>query len=57
MKDVKFYAQVLGFVVLLSIGYGCWTAGRHINYLWQYEDMVRATVAEMVKPEALKEKE
>ncbi len=36
------------------VGYGIWHLEKKINYNLQYKDMVRETVKEMVKPEALK---
>lgn len=49
-----------GFVVLtlsLAIAFGGWWIARKVNYSLQYENMVRATVREMVKPEALKDQQ
>ena len=58
MKNIKHHALIIfGIMVLLIISYGTWTIGKHINYAWQYKDMVRSTVREMVKPDALREKE
>lgn len=47
---------VLLLAVGLPIGFGFWWVGKRVNYSLQYEDMVRATVREMVKPETLKER-
>lgn len=40
----------------LPIAFGFWWVDTRVNYSLQYEDMVRATVREMVKPEAMKER-
>lgn len=45
----------LAMVIVCAIVYGSWQLGRHINYSLSYEDMVRKTVCEMVKPEHLKD--
>ena len=42
------------FVLALSLAVGGWMAGRRADYSLQYEDMVRATVRDMVTPEALR---
>ena len=52
MKRSLFYFMVLASAFFF--GYAAWTVGKRINYAWQYEDMVRATVREMVKESALK---
>ena len=41
-------------LVVFAFNFGCWWFGRRVNYTLLYEDMVRATVSEMVQPEALK---
>ncbi len=49
---------VLGFlsflVVMGSIIYGAYQLTKTLSYKWWYEDMVKATIEQMVKPEALK---
>lgn len=56
MKEasLKVTAGIVVLVLCIAVGYGSWRVGKYINYSLQYEDMVRATVREMVKPEALK---
>ena len=51
-RPIIFYA--VGFALLLTLSIGGWIAGRQINYVLQYEGLVRDTVREMVKPESLK---
>ena len=55
MKDLQ--KAVLGIVaitVFLIVIYGLYWIGKTVSYKVFYQDMVRATVAEMVKSEALK---
>jgi len=44
---------VIAIAVIFAIGTGIWWAGCKVNYSLQYESMVRATVKEMVRHEAL----
>lgn len=50
--------QAVGYVLCLALlvwfGIAMWQLQRRWNYAWSYEAMVKKTVAEMVKPEALK---
>lgn len=55
-RNRRFIWAGLLLAVGLPIGFGFWWAGKRVNYSLQYEDMVRATVREMVNPEALKER-
>lgn len=45
---------ILVVVVILFIGYGTYSFGKKVNYSLLYEDMVKQTIIEMVKPGALK---
>lgn len=60
MRRAERNRRLMWGVLLLAIGlpiiYGFWWVGKRVNYSLQYEDMVRATVREMVQPEALKER-
>ena len=40
-------------VLALAVYGGYWVT-KHFSYWWWYEDLVRATIQEMVKPEALR---
>jgi len=63
MKDKKkeksgiyqFIAFVLFIIVMIFISYGAQEIAKTISYSWWYEDMVKETVREMVKPEYLKD--
>ncbi len=50
--------QLLGSIIILLIfaviGFGMWNIGRTINYKLSYRGMVKETIREMVKKEALK---
>ena len=48
-------AKVLGTLLGLAIAIGGWWVVARIARSLYFEDMVRAAVLEMVKPEALKE--
>ena len=52
MKNIAFYAVTAVFIAVVLIG-SYWLAKHGSYWLW-YEDMVRETVREMVKAEALK---
>ena len=55
MKGIK---QIVifgvGIALVLSIIYGCYWVAKTVSYSFFYEDMVKRTVTQMVKPEALK---
>jgi hypothetical protein len=53
-KKVVWLAVLLGLPLFLLILYGSYWAYKNTSYSVWYEDMVKQTVAEMVKPEALK---
>lgn len=56
MKIVKGIFGVSFFIVLIiGIGYFAYTTERKLNYIYSYENMVKQTVREMVKQEALKD--
>lgn len=49
-----------GFLLVVAICifvYASYEIGKLISYDWWYEDMVKTTIREMVKPEALKDSE
>lgn len=48
-----FVVFAIGFCLFL---YGAYWVAKHGSYYLWYEDMVKATVQEMVKPEALTER-
>lgn len=54
----KTIATVMGIICLIislaGIGFGLWWMGRELHYRVAYEDMVKQTVREMVKEEALR---
>ena len=52
MKGLLGLVLYVGF--MLAFIYGVYWIGKTISYKVFYEDMVRGTITEMVKPEALK---
>ena len=55
MKKIKqIVVMGLGIALVLSFIYGCYWITKTISYAFFYEDMVKRTVTQMVKPEALK---
>ena len=44
---------IVGVIVFFLFTYGCYWALKTVSYTIFYEDMVRETVREMVKPEHL----
>lgn len=52
MKNVLIV--VVGVVIVGAVGYGAFVLNRYVNYNLSYESMVRDTVREMVREEALK---
>lgn len=46
-------AFTLIVVATLAMGYCSWRIYRSVNYTFGYEDMVRGTICEAVRPEAL----
>jgi hypothetical protein len=58
-NTMNFIANVIGAIIviilLLVVVYFMWGCERKVNFSYGYKDMVRETVREMVKPEALKE--
>lgn len=47
---------VIGAVVAIAAAIGFYVVAKKLNYKLQYEKMVKETIVEMVKPEALKDK-
>ncbi len=52
-KSSSVFGHLIVIVIALAIGYGMWSLGKYISYTWMYEDMVKQTITEMVKPEAM----
>lgn len=55
-RNLRLMWGVLLLAIGLPIAFGIWWVSKRVNYSLQYEDMVRATVREMVNPGALKER-
>jgi predicted acyltransferase len=54
MEVIKIIAMsLLALLISATIIYGCYWVAKSVSYAIFYEDMVRATVSEMVKPEYL----
>lgn len=51
MKAMLYFSAAVIFCLLI---YGTWWLTKHGSYWLWYEDMVKSTVREMVKKEALK---
>lgn len=55
LKGVFYISLVLlGIAAFVGVSYSMWIVGRKIHYSFAYESMVRETITEMVKAEALK---
>lgn len=54
MKVVKIFIIGIMVVVALGLPIGGWFIVRHLNYNLSYKTMVKETIREMVKEEALK---
>lgn len=55
MKDKKSTAFIVIAVALaLAVALGGWLLEREFNFRYGYDDKVRDTIKEMVKPECLK---
>jgi len=52
MKNVLIWIAILATVCLLI--WGGWWLAKTVSYKLWYEDMVKETITEMIKPEALK---
>ena len=52
MKIILYY--IFGIILLAAVVYYSYGIAKAISYSIFYEDMVRRTVVEMVRPEALK---
>lgn len=54
LKDIRGIGMVaVGIVAVCFFIYGCYWAAKTMSYNIFYEDMVRASISEMVKPESL----
>ena len=51
MKNIFF--TIIVSALLIATIYGLWLVGKWMNYKLAYEDGVKTTVEEMVKPECL----
>lgn len=49
--------MILAVVLIISLIYGLWLAGKWVSYTFIYEDSVKNTVCSMVKSEHLKNPE
>ena len=45
---------LLGIALTLAVGYGIYWIAKHGSYFFFYEEMVKTTIREMIKPEYLK---
>ena len=55
MKAIKDILITVGILLLIcAFIYGCYWIAKTVSYQIFYKDMVRETITEMVKPEALK---
>ncbi len=55
LQNTMFTGIIIGGVVVVAFFiYGCYWAAKTVSYNVFYEDMVRDSIVEMVKPEALK---
>ncbi len=52
MKDILWF--VIGFAAFLLVAFGLYWLIKNVSYWIFYEDMVRETITQMVKPEYLK---
>ncbi len=52
---MKFVLVLVTIAIIGAISYGGWQMSRKWNYSFSYEAMVKETVREMVKEDALKE--
>ena len=50
----KFASFIIVAVFIVAFAFGAWHLKRWFNYSFGYQDQVRSTVCEMVKPEYLK---
>lgn len=55
---MKMFKKAIGiiFIILISLGliYGLYWVGKTLSYNFFYKDMVKSTITQMVKQEALK---
>lgn len=51
---MKYVNLIFGVVLMLVLVFALWNLGRQLNYSLSYESMVKETIREMVKKEALK---
>jgi flagellar basal body-associated protein FliL len=48
-------AAILMIIAVAGASYTVWHLEKRVSYSFQYEEMVKKTIVEMVKPEALKQ--
>lgn len=53
MKNI--IVSIIGVVVSLAFGYGCYYVAKNVSYSMFYEDMVIETINEEVQKKCLKE--
>lgn len=51
---LEIISMALVVVIVCAIVYGAWWLGRQVSYSFMYDDLVKQTICEMVKPEHLK---
>lgn len=47
--------SIIVVIIISGLGYAGWVFQKKWNYYWSYENMVKQTVCDMVKPEHLKQ--
>ncbi len=50
---MKLLSALLALAIFAGSSYGLWLFGRWVSYKLAYQDMVRAEILRMVRPEAL----
>jgi hypothetical protein len=51
---VKIVAAIVGFLIMVGIGIGCWQLARTWNYNLSYRSMVKQTIIDMVREDCLR---
>ena len=53
-KILKSAMTIIIFLSIIACLYGAYWVAKNVSYNLFYEDMVKATITEMIKPESLK---